>query len=89
MNIGRLDTIDQILVMAFILFIAFIVTALLIVTRENIRIWAMRKLSGAVVNMEQFNEWLQDDEKYDPQWMDYGAWKATRIEGRKHREGMV
>lgn len=79
MNISNLDTIDQLLIMAFVVFIAFIITALLIVTKENIREWAILKLSSMVARMERFNEWLQDDERYDPQWMDFQAWKATRI----------
>lgn len=79
MDIARLDIIDQVLIMVFVLFIAFIITALLVVTREDIHEWFVKKLSNAVVRMEQFNEWLQDDEHYDAEWMDFQAWKESRI----------
>jgi len=77
MDISRLDRIDQLIVVLFIIFASCIITGFLITSSESIKEWFIRKLASATARMEQLNEWLRDDERFDPTWMDYDSWRAT------------
>ena len=83
MVISELRTIDQILVLAFIMFAATIVTLLIIVSHEAMREWFLGKVIDLTDRIERFNERMNDDERFDSNWMDYSAWKETRLQSRR------
>lgn len=69
---------DRILIIMFILFSAFLITAMVIMSAPERRRWAYRKISQTADRLEAWTEMMRDDERFDPEWMNEEAWKRTR-----------
>ena len=81
--ISGLRAVDQVVIYLFAFFILWFIVVLFIYMRHDIRKAVMDSLLTASVKVEQFIRRMRDDESFDPAWMDYDAWKQTRIENRR------
>ena len=81
--ISGLRAVDQVVIYLFAFFIVWFVVVLFIYMRHDIRKAVMDSLLTASIKVEEFNRRMQDDEQFDPAWMDWESWKESRIEGRR------
>ena len=69
---------DKVLIILFIVFSTFLITALAVMSAPERRRWAYRKISQFADRLESWTEIMRDDERFDPEWMNEEAWKRTR-----------
>ena len=75
--IFSLRPIDICLVIMFTLFAVSITAGILILSIEDLRKWACRKMYSWAEKLENWKTLMTDDIPYEP-WMDYQKWKETR-----------
>ena len=70
---------DKILIILFVAFSIFLITALTILSAPERRRWVYRKLEHFADRLGKYTEMMKDDERFDPEWMNEEAWKRTRL----------
>lgn len=76
---------DRILIVCYIIFALFVIVGILYLNIPAMRSAVEKWIIALTVKLEEFNRRMQDDEVFDADWMDYDAWKATRIANRRGR----
>lgn len=69
---------DRILIVLFVIFAIALITALVIISAPERRLWLQRKLTSLITKLQEITEAMRDDEPYDPSWMKYQEWRETR-----------
>lgn len=56
------------------------VAVMIVVGSNSLKRWFGKQILNIAKALERFNEkWFSDDEPYDEEWMDKGAWERTRL----------
>lgn len=56
------------------------VAVMIVVGSNSLKRWFGKQILNIAKALERFNEkWFSDDEAFDEEWMDKGAWERTRL----------
>lgn len=71
---------DQLMIIFAVAVVVITIAVMLIYSSESIKKYIRRRLTKLICRIQDcLDKYFSDDEAYDAEWMDYEAWKKTRI----------
>ena len=79
-NFTQFRAVDQLTIIVAVIIVILAVATMVVVGSNSLKRWFGRRLYALSKKIEAFNEkYFSDDEAFDEEWMDKGAWERTRL----------